>query len=162
MLGLSLSTLKRTLKRPGAPKARPNGNWNVDEVRAFHVPGNSRTVIGEGGEKPATQEGEEEPPAQSRREALLCQTIEEKLEFERWERECAKGLWKKKSEVRDDIVKCNAKVRQELERRLSQVAPQQYAQVNGDPAECARINKKHLSESFKFFATEGMFADGNG
>lgn len=153
-LGISRFTLYEILKKPGCPKSRANGEWPIAEFRAFYVPGKNvvpKTDTPDAGSNGAT---EEEPKTGSRRERLLCERLEKTIAHEEWAREQERKLWERKDKVAERIRRCNTKVRQEVERRLLQVAPSEYAEVKGDPAECAKINERHLEEAFRFLQGE--------
>lgn len=151
-LGISTVTLWRVLKREGCPQKLPSGNYPVEEIRAFYRPG-SNIVPKTDEPDPSTPPGEE-PKQGSRRERLLCERLEKLIAHEEWEREIARRQWMKREEVAERIRMANTKVRNEIERRLFQVAPAEYAEVQGEPQECAAINRRHLEEAFTFLQSE--------
>lgn len=145
-LGIGRPCLDKWIKKPGAPKAKPNGDWFIPEWRGF-IPfsrGHGHTTPIQ---PPAGGDGQDDIGQPGTvRESLLCQIKAIELDEKAYDFKVKQGLYVLKSEAKDAIRQCNEKVQMELQRRLCHIAPIEYAAVEGAAAECRKINEGHINE----------------
>lgn len=144
-LGTTRPTLDKYWTHKERPKAAANGEHNLAAWKAFlnkHAPKVGKfPVNGNFG-----QEETDEPAKLSFKER------KERAEALEAERRFAilEDKYIVKGTAVEEVRKANEVVKAELLRRFSQVAPNQYANVEGNADACRAINVKHLDEIFEF------------